>query len=156
MLCFPATFLPFLSAPLAFATTRDPVIMRYHWLTLLSVFVATAPIADLVTPLPPPWDDIHVKHTWNSVPANWENLGPPPAGTTIDLYVVPNAPHENALIDALYKVSDPKHTKYGAHLCKEEVAELVALHPDTLELVNSWLEHHGMPSSSVSSTHGGS
>ena len=40
------------------------------------------------------------------------------------------------------------------HLTKEEVAELVAPHPDTLELVNSWLEHHGIPSS-VSPTHGG-
>jgi hypothetical protein len=45
--------------------------------------------------------------------------------------------------------------RYGAHLSKEQVAELVAPHPDTLELVNSWLEHHGVPSSSVSTTHGG-
>src|SRR6266702_297902 len=42
--------------------------------------------------------------------------------------------------------------RYGAHLSKEEVAP----HPDTLELVNSWLEHHGVPSSSISTTHGGS
>ena len=35
------------------------------------------------------------------------------------------------------------------------MAELVAPHPNTLELVNSWLEHHGIPSSSVSMTHGG-
>ena len=41
------------------------------------------------------------------------------------------------------------------HLSKEEVAELVAPHPDTLELVDSWLEHHDIPSSSVSQTHGG-
>ena len=46
--------------------------------------------------------------------------------------------------------------RYGAHLSKEEVAKLVAPHPDTLELVNSWLEHHGVPSSSISTTHGGS
>ncbi len=48
------------------------------------------------------------------------------------------------------------HCRYGLHLSKEQVAELVAPHPDTLELVNSWLEHHGVPSSSVSTTHGGS
>ena len=35
------------------------------------------------------------------------------------------------------------------------MAELVAPHPGTLELVNSWLEHHGISSSSVSRTHGG-
>jgi hypothetical protein len=45
--------------------------------------------------------------------------------------------------------------RYGMHLSKEQVAELVAPHPDTLELVNSWVEYHGIPSSSVSTTHGG-
>jgi len=35
------------------------------------------------------------------------------------------------------------------------VAELVAPHPETLKLVNSWLEHSGIPSSSISTTHGG-
>ncbi len=151
--------------------------MRYHHLSLLSVLVAAGPLADLVTPLPPPWHDMRVKHTWNSIPANWESLGPPPASATIDLHVALNSQHENALIDALHEVSDPKHPKhvlsntlplttcsrvpllrcrYGAHLSKEEVAKLVAPHPDTLELVNSWLEHHGVPSSSISTTHGGS
>ncbi len=48
------------------------------------------------------------------------------------------------------------HCRYSLHLSKEQVAELVAPHPDTLELVNSWLEHHGVPSSSISTTHGGS
>jgi tripeptidyl-peptidase-1 len=45
--------------------------------------------------------------------------------------------------------------RYGAHLSKEQVAELVAPHPDTIELVGSWLEHHDVPTSSVSFTHGG-
>ena len=47
------------------------------------------------------------------------------------------------------------HYRYGAHLSKEKVAELVAPHPHTLNLINSWLEHHGVPSSSVSTSHGG-
>jgi tripeptidyl-peptidase-1 len=45
--------------------------------------------------------------------------------------------------------------RYGAHLSKEQVAELVAPHPDTLELVSSWLEYNGVPPSSISTTHGG-
>jgi len=35
--------------------------------------------------------------------------------------------------------------RYGAHLSKEQVAVLVASHPDKLNLVNSWLEDHGVP-----------
>ena len=52
----------------------------------------------------------------------------------------------------------PLRCRYGAHLSREQVAQLVAPHPDTLELVYSWLEHHDVPSSSISTnrTHGDS
>jgi tripeptidyl-peptidase-1 len=46
--------------------------------------------------------------------------------------------------------------RYRAHLSREQVAEVVAPHPDTLKLVHAWLEYRGVPSSSVSVTHGGS
>src|SRR6202046_5468417 len=46
--------------------------------------------------------------------------------------------------------------RYGKYLTKEQVAELVAPHPDTLDLVHSWLEYHHVSSSSISVTHGGS
>ncbi|KAH9064565.1 subtilisin-like protein [Lactarius vividus] len=140
--------------------------MRYHWLYHVLSFLTAAPLADFVTPLAP-WGDMRVRHTWNAVPANWETLGCPSAGTTIDLYIALNPHQENALIDALYEVSDPKHPRhvhlttaplapsYGAHLSKGQVAELVRPHPDTLELVTSWLTHHGVPPTSISTTHGG-
>ncbi|KAH8995566.1 peptidase S8/S53 domain-containing protein [Lactarius hatsudake] len=138
--------------------------MRYHWLYALSFLTAT-PLADFATPLAP-WGDVRVKHAWSSVPANWETLGFPSTGTTIDLYIALSPRHENALIDALYEVSDPRHPRhvhlaaapltpsftYGAHLSKEQVAELVKPHPDTLELVTPWLAHHGMRPSSISMT----
>lgn len=34
--------------------------------------------------------------------------------------------------------------RYGKHLSKEEVEALVAPHPDSVEAVESWLEHHGI------------
>ncbi|KAH8986036.1 subtilisin-like protein [Lactarius hatsudake] len=150
--------------------------MRYSQLSVLSVLVAM-PLANFATPLAPPWHDIRVKHTWSSIPPNWEALGHPPNGTTIDLHVALKPYNENALSDALYKVSDPRSPKhvisntpqrtmhlhvlllrcrYGAHLSKEQVAQLVAPHPNALELINSWLRHYAVPSSSISTTHGGS
>ncbi|KAH8985707.1 subtilisin-like protein [Lactarius akahatsu] len=110
--------------------------MRYHCIVVLSV-IATDFLASFAKPLSP-WDDIHIKHSWNAVPTNWASLGRPPSGTTIDLYIALKPNREDALIDALY-----------------EVADLVAPRPETLELVNSWLEYHGISSSSVSMTHGG-
>ncbi|KAH8981856.1 subtilisin-like protein [Lactarius hatsudake] len=127
--------------------------MRYHWLYALSFLTAT-PLADFATPIDP-WGNMRVRHTWSAIPADWETLGGPPAGTTIDLYIALNPHQENALIDALYEVSDPKHPRYGAHLSKEQVAALVRPHPDTIEFVTSWLAHHGVRPSSISTTHGG-
>ena len=116
---------------------------------------------------------MRVKHSWGFIPEKWECQGHPPAGTTIDLRIVLKPHRESALIDALYEVSDPNHSKcvsipfplctftqlryrYGAHLSKGQVAELVAPHPDSLELLGSWFEHHEVPTSTISITHGGS
>ncbi|KAF8268764.1 subtilisin-like protein [Lactarius quietus] len=129
--------------------------MPYRWQLVLYILSAI-PLAEFATPLAPRWGDIRLKHTWNTVPDNWESLGPPPSGTAIDLYIALKPHRESALIDALYEVSNPRHQKYGAHLSKKEVAELVTPHQDTFELVHSWLEHHGVPSSSISRSHGGS
>ncbi|KAH9059179.1 subtilisin-like protein [Lactarius vividus] len=125
---------------------------------LLRFFVLSALAAALLggraTPLAPRWNETKVKHAWNTIPDNWVDLGHPSAGTTIDLHLSLKSHDENALIDALYEVSDPDHPRYRAYLSKEQVADLVAPHPDTLELINSWLDHLGVHPSSVSRTLG--
>ncbi|KAH9003761.1 subtilisin-like protein [Lactarius hatsudake] len=127
--------------------------MCYH---LLSVFfaVAAVPLGCFATLLAPRWDNMRVKHAWEAVPENWESLGVPSAGTTINLHLALKPHREKALVTALYEVSSPGHSKYGARLTKEQVAKLVMPHPHTLELVTSWLKYHGVPSP-ASLTHGG-
>ncbi|KAF8267624.1 subtilisin-like protein [Lactarius quietus] len=130
--------------------------MRNCQLSMLFILTA-APFHNLAAkPLAPHWDHLRVKHSWNNVPPNWEFLGQPPTGTTIDLNIVLMPYNENTLIDALYDVSDPNSLKYGAHSSKEHVNRLIAPHQDTLDLVHSWLGHHNIPSSSISMTRGGS
>ncbi|KAH8983892.1 subtilisin-like protein [Lactarius hatsudake] len=132
--------------------------MHYYCIPVLFVIVLVR-LDSLAKPLrlrvSPPWDDMHIKHSWNAIPKNWEALGHPPSGSTIDLYIALRPQRENAVVDVLYEVSEPGHPRYGAHLTKEQVADLVAPRPATLELVNSWLEHHNISSSSVSMTYGG-
>ncbi|KAF8265866.1 subtilisin-like protein [Lactarius quietus] len=125
--------------------------MRCHHLSVLSLLSAALASAPSL-----PWNGTHIKHTWNTVPPNWDTLGYPPARTTINLHIALKPHRDNALIDALYAVSDPRSLQYGAHLSKEQVAQLVAPHPDTLELIHSWLEHHGVPRTSISTSQGGS
>ncbi|KAH9026297.1 subtilisin-like protein [Lactarius deliciosus] len=126
----------------------------YHCISVLFV-LATSLLGGLAKRLSPPWDDMRIKHSWNAVPKNWVAMGPPPPDLTIDLYIAVKPRRENALVDTLYEVSQPGHPRYRVHLTKEQVADLVAPRPQSLELVNSWLEHHGISSSSVSMTHGG-
>ncbi|KAH9165249.1 Pro-kumamolisin, activation domain-containing protein [Lactarius sanguifluus] len=126
--------------------------MRYRWFYAISFLTAT-PLADIATPLTP-WGDVHVKHAWSSIPANWETLGCPSAGTTIDLYIALTPRHNNALIDALHQVSDPKHPRH-IHLTAAPLMPSFMPHPNTLELVTSWLAHHGVQPSLISTTHGG-
>ncbi|KAH9176106.1 subtilisin-like protein [Lactarius sanguifluus] len=121
----------------------------YHLLSVLSIF-ATGPVDGLATPLTRLWDAKRVKHSWGAVPQDWESLGYLAADTTIDLYLGLKPQHENAL-----PINTPEHPKYGAHLSKEQVAQLVAPHSDTLNLVNSWLEDRAISFSSVSLTLGG-
>ena len=45
--------------------------------------------------------------------------------------------------------------RYGQHLSKEEVAALVAPHPDSVDLVESWLEAHGLEAASSQRSHAG-
>ncbi|KAH8982702.1 subtilisin-like protein [Lactarius akahatsu] len=129
--------------------------MHYYHCTFVLSVLAVSLLCGLGKPLSPPWDIMYMKHSWNAVPRNWESLGRPPTGTTIDLYISLKSQRENALVDTLYEVSEPGHPRYRAYLTKEQVAELVVPRPETLKLVNSWLEHHGISSSSISMTHGG-
>jgi tripeptidyl-peptidase-1 len=93
-----------------------------HWLSLLPFFVAS-PIC-LAKPIAPRWDDMTVKHSWDSTPDKWEYHGPPPDGAVIDLHIALKPHSENALVDALFEVSNPEHPKFvpvslylGVRLC---------------------------------------
>src|SRR6201996_841402 len=106
--------------------------MRYRWHSVLYIF-STVTVDVFATPLAPLWSDRRVKHTWNTVPDNWESLGPPPAGTTIDLYIALQPHSENALVDALYEVSKPGHQKHV--ILTNQLLELVfTCHTATLQI----------------------
>ncbi|KAH9070670.1 subtilisin-like protein [Lactarius deliciosus] len=130
--------------------------MHYLWLSVLcALALITTPLDSAATPFPSNWNDMHTKHRWNAIPGKWESIGQPPVGTTIDLRIALKPNREHALADAIHEVSNPKHPKYGSYLSKEQVAKLVAPHPYTLKLVETWLQHHGVSPSNVSTSHGG-
>ncbi|KAI0064451.1 subtilisin-like protein [Artomyces pyxidatus] len=119
----------------------------------LSIVVAV-PLS-VALPITPRWGDSQVKHSWVRVPRDWYCVGPAPEGATITLRIALKPHREDALVEALYQVSDPAHERYGDHLSKAQVAALVAPHPDTIRLVHAWLDHHDIPTSSISPSHSG-
>ena len=86
--------------------------MRYRRLSAPSFLATLLLAAGFATPTPlEPWHDMQVKHTWNTAPSNWESLGHPPAGTTINLYISIKPERESALVDAFSEVSNPTHPR---------------------------------------------
>ena len=99
------------SRPLILVTLAVFMYYRLFFLSILSAFVG------LATALASPWDDLRVKHAWNTVPDNWESIGPPLSNITINLHIALKSHNENALTYALYEVSTPGYPKYGTLPC---------------------------------------
>ena len=77
------------------------------------------------------------------VPRGWSKLGRAPASNTVSLRIALPQPNFEDLERHLYEISDPSHHRYGKHLSKEEVEELVAPPSSSLDAVNAWLKEHG-------------
>ena len=77
-------------------------------------------------------------------PRDWIQVSAAPAGHIVPLRIALPQARFSELEEHLYAVSDPAHARYGAHLSKAEVEELVAPHADSLEAINAWLESFGL------------
>ncbi|KAJ7860439.1 peptidase S8/S53 domain-containing protein [Mycena olivaceomarginata] len=112
---------------------------------LLSAFVVALAGLSSAKPLSSKrWNDVSLKHRWVEIPRGWEFHSTPPEDHLLEMRIGLKQDRLEELISSLYEVSDPAHEKYGQHLSKEEVDALVAPHPDSIEAVEAWLEHHGI------------
>ncbi|KAG6910772.1 hypothetical protein DXG01_007659 [Tephrocybe rancida] len=82
-------------------------------------------------------------------PRGWAQSGTPHADHKIVLRIGLPQPNFDVLETHLYEVSDPEHSKYGAHLSREEVDELIAPHPDSVSAVDDWLRSHDIHDNDV-------
>ncbi len=65
--------------------------------------------------------NLNVHEARATVPVRFINTGPAPAGETLKLRFALAQSTPDAIVDALYKVSDPKSAQYGQHLSRSEV-----------------------------------
>ncbi|KAF8897766.1 tripeptidyl peptidase A [Infundibulicybe gibba] len=79
-----------------------------------------------------------------SPPRGWVQHSAAPKDHNIELRIGLPQPNFPTLEKHLYEVSDPFHERYGAHLSKAEVDELIAPHEESLNRVDEWLAKHGI------------
>ncbi|KAH8114716.1 tripeptidyl peptidase A [Phellopilus nigrolimitatus] len=77
-------------------------------------------------------------------PRGWVKGDPAPADHILELRIALPQPNFHVLEQHLYEVSDPNHERYGKHLAKQEVEDIIAPRPESVELVDEWLISHGL------------
>ena len=77
-------------------------------------------------------------------PHNWIDLGRAPSLRPIPLRIALPQTRFDELERHLYETSDPYHARYGQHLLKEQVEELVKPPRHSVDAVDAWLFQYGM------------
>ena len=106
----------------------------------LAISLLSAVAVGLASPTGLP--NLKVKESVSS-PRGWIQGARAPADHSIELKIALPQPNFSVLEKHLYEISDPFHSRYGQHLSKEAVEELVAPHATSIQLVDEWLSSHG-------------
>jgi hypothetical protein len=89
-------------------------------------------------------DPVYLVKESIDAPAGWVRVKRAPVGHTLNLRIGLPQPNFGLLEQHLYEVSDPYHERYGNHLSKKEVEDLVSPHQTSLFTVDQWLASHGL------------
>lgn len=122
---------------------------------LLPIFAAAAAaFATIATALPTTAN--HVVHEKRSGASNWSpKQGAKPDGRiTLPVRIGLTESNLHRGDEILMEVSDPTSKKYGKHLTAEEIIELFAPAPETIDAVHNWLVSSGIESSRISLSRG--
>ncbi|KAI0336682.1 subtilisin-like protein [Cubamyces sp. BRFM 1775] len=92
--------------------------------------------------LPPSNDVLPVHESRQTVPPGFVYVGPAPSDHTLKLRFALSQNDPNAIVDALYRVSDPTSSEYGQYLSKTEVEQLVTPKPAAADAVKAWLQEN--------------
>lgn len=122
-----------------FSTVSKSFLMRItsSCIALLSLY---ASLTQRIVALPA----IYLIKESIEVPEGWVKVGRASVGHTLNLRIGLPQPNFGLLEQHLYEISDPYHERYGNHLSKEEVEELVSPYQTSLDSVDQWLASHGL------------
>ncbi|KAJ3872607.1 peptidase S8/S53 domain-containing protein [Lentinula edodes] len=122
-----------------------------------SAVFALLPLTVLATPLSSRsvvYADFATKHSWgDSTPSStWVHHSTPDPSTLLKLRFGLRPSNLDTLLEHLSETSDPFHERYGKHLSKAQVDELMKPTDETLQEVKEWLNWHGIEDDALIST----
>ncbi|KAG9120917.1 hypothetical protein FRC07_003344 [Ceratobasidium sp. 392] len=110
--------------------------MRYLLSFLaLSLLTSASPLAG---------SEFTARHVLHRVPTGWVTVDSAPADHLIEMRIGLKQARMDELISVLEQVSNPSHVRYGMHLSKAEVDELITPSDETANSVEEWLNGHGV------------
>ncbi|KIK62569.1 hypothetical protein GYMLUDRAFT_242721 [Collybiopsis luxurians FD-317 M1] len=127
---------------------------------MLSVAVVSLVFAlqAVASPLSSPsalYDNFVTKHSWGtSLPPSspWVYHSTPDPSYLLALRLSLRPSNYDALLDNLMQTSNPSHSRYGQHLSKDQVDELMQPTVETVNAVKSWLRWHNISDGAIKSS----
>ncbi|KAF4555873.1 Tripeptidyl-peptidase sed2-like protein 2 [Elsinoe fawcettii] len=90
-----------------------------------------------------------VMEALRAVPEGWSEVGKPNPGQNLFLRIAMHQPNEGLFEQSLLEVSDPLHHRYGQHLKREELKELLRPDYHASDAVLNWLRSSGIDSQNI-------
>ncbi|KAG8623448.1 hypothetical protein KVT40_008424 [Elsinoe batatas] len=87
-----------------------------------------------------------VMEALKAVPQGWSEVGKPDPALKLHFRIAMHQPNEGLFEQSLLEVSDPFHHRYGQHLKREELKELLRPYPQASDAVLEWLQTSGISS----------
>jgi len=79
-----------------------------------------------------------------TVPQGWSAIGAPASHPKLPFRIAVRSADNDILERTLMEVSDPNHARYGQHLKRDELRDLVRPRAESTKAVMSWLEESGI------------
>ncbi|KAK2739944.1 Tripeptidyl-peptidase sed2 [Myotisia sp. PD_48] len=112
-------------------------------LKCLCILVAVA----VASPAPPGGNRIIEK--LNSVPHGWHKVSAPDPSTVLDFWLAIRREDPSLLHKTVLEISTPGHQRYGRHLDRDELRQMLRPRETTCSKVISWLNGNGIDSKNI-------
>ncbi|KAF2194923.1 tripeptidyl-peptidase-like protein [Zopfia rhizophila CBS 207.26] len=84
-----------------------------------------------------------------TVPEGWKEIGAPAQDRRLHFRIAVHQPNHDLFEQTLMEISTPNHPRYGQHLKRHELKELIKPRAESTDAVLKWLKDSGVPSEDI-------